>query len=127
MSIQNTEFINVDMVLYSKEDLSPIADELAERALILQNAFYDGEYKLAFECAHEEYQSAVVIDTFIKLLDELSPQTKALLARCTKKMLDIGYNSGRAGIVYDHIRVGQLKKLFEYGLDLNVTIYPLEE
>lgn len=127
MNTQTAEFINIDMVLSAPENLSGIATELAGQIFILQNDWYADAYQLAFECTFEHQQAAPVLDVFIGLLEQLSPQAKALLARCSKKMLDIGYNSGNtAGALHDPIHAYQLKKLAEYDIDLHITIYPFE-
>ncbi|AUM14731.1 hypothetical protein [Ketobacter alkanivorans] len=122
-----TSFINVDLELYSKEDLSSIASELKGRIYPLTNEYVDDVYNLAFECSMNDQEPSVVLEKFLALLDQLSDESALLLASCDKKMFDIGYDSGDDGFVSNNISNELLRKVTALGFDIKVTVYPISE
>ena len=121
-----TSFINVDLELFSKEDLSSIAEELKGKIYPLTNEFIEGTYNLAFECSLNELEPSVVLEEFISLLNSLSAESKALLAECSQKVFDVGYDSGYESFVSHVVSNSLLSKIVDLGFELRLTVYQLE-
>ena len=121
-----TSFINVDLELFSKEDLSSISEELAGKIYPLTSEFIEGEYNLAFECSLNDEDPSKVINEFIQLLNSLSDESKALLATCSKRTFDIGYDSGDEGFVTHTLTQNLLSNVLALGFDIKITLYPLD-
>ncbi|WP_444924459.1 hypothetical protein ACJJH9_04510 [Microbulbifer sp. DLAB2-AF] len=121
-----TSFINVDLELFSVEDLSSIGRELKEKIYPLTDQFVDGEYNLAFECSMNSDNPADVLEVFIQLLDSLSSESKALVSRCSRRIFDIGYDSGDEGHVTNLLSQDLLRNVVELGFDIKFTLYALD-
>ena len=122
-----TSFINVDIELSSIEDLSIIAKELEGQIFLLQNEFEDDIYRLSFECSLSDETASSVIERFLSLLDSLTAEQKMLIANCSSRILDIGYESGDKAITTNLLPASLLRRLSEYEINLVITLYPLDQ
>ncbi|MBU6953259.1 hypothetical protein [Hahella sp. HN01] len=125
--MSKTSFINVDLELSSYESLSSAVDELADRLVLLQNRFEDGEYFLSFECVFNGTDANSVIEEFLRLIDLLIPLAKEKLLNSHRKVLDIGYVSGEECVIKNVLAGANLAKVAMYGFDIYITVYPLDE
>ena len=122
-----TTFINVDLELSSKRDLAPLQEELRDRVFVLASGKETDYYVLNFECMSGADSPAEVIEKFVKLLESLSKESLADLKNCFKKTVDIGYESGTDGVIYNSIPADILLALNKFSLDLNISIYPTDD
>lgn len=122
-----TSFINVDLELLSNENLLPIAEELKGKVFLLTNEYIDSEYNLAFECSTNEEEPLPVIEKFITILNSLSPKSKKLLKTCSKRIFDIGYDSGEDGFISNSIPCSLLSEIVDLGFELKITVYQLDK
>lgn len=121
-------YINTDLELSSKEDLSSIAKELGNNIYVLLNEKINDEYQLNFECSlksdkDDEPYYLHALTQFLDLMDSLSDESKEKLATCHRRVLDIGYDSGSTGFLYTNIPNKLLARIVQSGFDLNVSIY----
>lgn len=131
MSITSPTFINIDLELCAEEDLYLIAQEWGDQVMILyygENRADKHGFELIVECSCDVELPEAVLQTFLDLLKTLSPEAQQLLARCHKKVLDIGYDSGNDGRVITHPLSNQiLTELCQFGFHIHLTIYPLQK
>ena len=121
-----TSFINVDLELFSKESLAPLAEELHGRIFILQNGIIDEMYQLAFECLFDGTDAGSVLESFLMLIESLSEASKDKLSKCSSRVLDIGYESGEVGIITNTLSATLLSQVAGFGFDINITVYPVD-
>ena len=126
--MERPTYINTDLELSSKEDLSSIASELGNRIYVLVNEKVNNEYRLNFECSLEGYKDGEplhlqTLAELLNIIDSLSKESKNKLAICHRRVLDIGYDSAPKGFLYTNIPNAILARIVNLGFDLNVSIY----
>ena len=122
-----TSFINVDLELHSEEALLTIVEELKGKIIILTNDYIGSEYNLVFECSVNNNDPVPVIEKFINLLNSLSKKSKILLNKCSRKIFDIGYDSGEEGFISNCIPCSLLSKIVDLGFEMKITVYQLDK
>ena len=131
-------YINTDLMLTAPVDLAPLAQAMAPEDLpdvsisCLHDSQADGDlYHSVFEAFGPQGSYSTPDESIKALLDvvEQLPQALQPLWRaCTKKTLDIGYNSGvTPGYVSHPIPIDTLLRMQSLGVDLCITVYSLEE
>lgn len=119
-------FINVDFELTSQHELSSLFYELKDKVDILTNEKIDNEYHLCFELRTLEESidgPEKLITSFVDLIDSLSDQSKKAISNCSKRVIDLGFNSGNEGWLYSSIPSQALKIISDSGFQLNISIY----
>ncbi|MBQ4851678.1 hypothetical protein [Pseudoalteromonas sp. MMG012] len=121
------QFLNVDLELESKHDISALVSDLKKDAVILH---YDkDEYR---QLARIEANADVISpDKAINHLCELIEScTKAGLKQwlsCTKRTFDIGFNSGASPKCYSQaLHADTLLRISAIGAGIEITLYPAE-
>ena len=131
-------YINTDLMLTAPVDLVPLAQAIAPGDLpdasisCLHDSQADGDlYHSVFEAFGPQGSYSTPDESIKALLDavEQLPQAlQPLWQACTKKTLDIGYRSAvTPGYVSHPIPTGTLLRMQSLGVDLCITVYPLEE
>ena len=94
-------FLNLDIVLYSAEDLSYLHDELKDKVLILHNGFIEENkqkcYLLTFEADLDtdiSNASNLITLHLCEIINDLSVRSRQLWNQCDRKIFDYGYQSG---------------------------------
>ncbi|MBQ4846662.1 hypothetical protein J8L98_23045 [Pseudoalteromonas sp. MMG013] len=121
------QFLNVDLELESKHDISALVSDLKKDAVILH---YDkDEYR---QLARIEANADVISpDKAINHLCELIEScTKAGLKQwlsCSKRTFDIGFNSGTSPKCYSQaLHADTLLRISAIGAGIEITLYPAE-
>ena len=131
-------YINTDLMLTAAVDLAPLAQAMAPGDLpdISISCLHDsqadgGLYHSVFEAFGPQGSYSTPDESIKALLDavEQLPQAHQRMWRaCTKKTLNIGYNSGvTPGYVSHPIPIDTLLRMQSLGVDLCITVYSLEE
>ncbi|OZY41626.1 hypothetical protein CJF43_12280 [Pseudomonas fragi] len=131
-------YINTDLMLTAAVDLAPLAQAMAPGDLpdISISCLHDsqadgGLYHSVFEAFGPQGSYSTPDESIKALLDavEQLPQALQRMWRaCTKKTLNIGYNSGvTPGYVSHPIPIDTLLRMQSLGVDLCITVYSLEE
>jgi hypothetical protein len=128
-------YINTDVVLESKEDLSSIAAVFdSEADLIYAERFDSGLWHVSTEAAGSgiagdpESTPERDINALLTILESLKPEQKALLSTCERFDLDIGWASsdqrpeGRIALLPETV-----SRVAAIGATLVVTVYPSSE
>jgi hypothetical protein len=122
-----TEFLNVDLDLESKKSLDPLIEELGEKIHVVYNGPSEERTNLAalevYDGDDEDPDS--IINAFCKLLEKLSPKSKAVWESCSMRRFDIGFESGVSGhpLCVD-LDQETLERVARLSGSIGVTIYP---
>jgi hypothetical protein len=87
-------YITTDLDFESHEDLSPIVEEIGERALPSHNAWVNKKYYVVLAHPADYEKPEQTVEGFCEILEGLSEASKKLWQRCSARVLDIGFDSG---------------------------------
>lgn len=131
-------YINTDLMLTAPVNLAPLAQAMApgdlpeESISCLHDSQADGDlYRSVFEAFGPQGSYPTPDESIRALLDAIEQLPQALQPlwqACTKKTLDIGYNSGvTPGSVSHPIPIDTLLRMQSLGIDLCITVYSVGE
>lgn len=122
-----THYITTDLELAASQDLTPLADVLAQRGFITYNIVQheDNSWSARFrteEGFEEPDQNIAAILTIIEALDEVS---RSLWERCILREFDIGYECGDEPKTFvQHLTTETLSRIARAGVAVRITLYP---
>lgn len=131
-------YINTDLMLTAPVNLAPLAQAMApgdlpeESISCLHDSQADGDlYHSVFEASGPQGSYPTPDESIRALLDAIEQLPQALQPlwhACTKKTLDIGYNSGVTPRSVSHpIPIDTLLRMQSLGIDLCITVYSVGE
>ena len=124
--MEQVEFLNIDLDLESDSDLSPIIQEFGENLIVLNNKKEKGFHKVSFELAGLNGDPDYLFEKYFILIDGLSEVGKGLWQGCSKKMFDLGFESGEnSGGLQTELPQSIINKLSSLGATVAITIYGL--
>ncbi|HWD40346.1 MAG TPA: hypothetical protein VG944_15970 [Fimbriimonas sp.] len=121
-----TQFLNVDLVIRARFDLSALVKLLEERGLpCIDGPTAKGRYWSAtFETSLTRPTLARATDEFLKVIEGLEAEDRQLWDRCLKKELDFGYECQGDQFASAHIISNDLiKRIGRTGASVRTTIY----
>lgn len=130
--MNTTSYLNLDVLVESQADLTPLVDELGERVLVLCNEPNPaGGYYLAFELppgAEEELSPQVQATSVVTLLSSLSAGGRRLWDSGVSRFFDFGFESGHHPncIIHD-LDSEILKAISSLGAQVRISIYAVPE
>ena len=86
------QFLNIDLDIEARVDLSPIIEEFGTRVSVMRYDKIDDIYIASFETRFSEENE--IIEEYIALINGLSPATRTIWDNCLRREFDIGYDSG---------------------------------
>lgn len=118
-------YLNVDLLIKSRDDLSPVVNNFGEDVLVLHNG-KAGEYFSAYlETAQSLADPNEDIVHFCMLIEALPPVERQIWDNCFHKIFDLGYSCGASNRSFSSdLRTDTIEKIAKYGASLRVTIYP---
>ena len=128
-------FLNLDIIIYSQEDLTPLHDELTDQVLILHNDLIEEEnsksYLLTFEADLDTNDIDDPINTLTlhlcELINNLSPESRRLWQQCDRKIFDYGYESGLQPLTFSAELSSQaIAQIASLEASIATTIYPYQ-
>ena len=124
--MSNTPYLNVDLLINSKEDLTPIVDSFGEDVLNLSNGEWGAHYRANFEIAGSHAASNEDISYFCLLVEGLEGKAKHLWDNALSKEFDIGFEPGTGTESYNtEIKPSIIKRVADIGASISITIYPV--
>lgn len=118
-------YLTVDLILRSRENLSPIADFLGDRVFLLWNETLHDIKSLGIETTLD-FSKGPEDDLveILRLLKTLTPELIDLFDRCSERIVDIGFESGSSGDPIDAtIRAGIVEELAKFQIAINIRVY----
>lgn len=120
------QYLNTDLEIESKEDLSKIVEEFGEDVSVLYQGEIRGYQHATFEIAGSTSGADEVINYFCSLVEGLPKEVRELWDGCCSRLLDIGYESGTSPQNFrSEIRASTIQRVAKIGAGIVVTIYPL--
>jgi hypothetical protein len=122
-----TEFLNVDLDLESKRSLQPLIEELGDKVHVVHLGPSEEKTNLAalevYEGDDDDPDS--IINAFCKLIEKLSPKSKAAWESCSMRRFDLGFESGVTGYpLCVDLDPKTLERVASLSASIGVTIYP---
>ncbi|KAF7772442.1 hypothetical protein PCIT_a2510 [Pseudoalteromonas citrea] len=125
--MSDIQFLNVDLELESKHDISALINDLKKNAMILH---YDkDEYRqLARIEANADVTSPdKAINHLCELIESCSKAGLKQWLSCSKRTFDIGFNSGTSPKCYSQaLHADTLLRISAIGAGMEITLYPIE-
>jgi len=120
------KYLNTDLEIESKGDLSKIVEEFGEDVFVLHHGEMRGYQHASFEIAGSSSGADEIINSFCTLVEGLPKEVRETWDGCCSRVLDIGYESGTSPRNFrSEIRASTIQRVAEIGLGIVITIYPL--
>lgn len=121
-------YLNTDLEIESKDDLSRIVEEFGEDVVVLHHGEIRGYQHASFEIIGGRDGADEVINYFCSLVESLPKEVREIWDGCCSRILDIGYESGTTPSNYrSEIRASTIRRVGEIEASIVITIYPLRE
>ena len=119
-------YLNVDLVISSKEELTPIVESFGEDVVVLFNDKWAEHYRAVFEIAGSHAAANEDIGYFCSLIEGLEGEAKELWQSAYSREFDVGFESGYKGErAYVSIQSSVIKRLAEAEAAISITLYPV--
>jgi len=121
------EFLNVDLDLESKHDLTPLIEDFGENVSIMHHE--QGEInKASFELGSIADTPNQLILEYGNLVENLPKQSRALWDSCSKRVLDLGFEcegqvTGAPISLTEILSIESTKLLSRLNIIIAITIY----
>ena len=124
----NIEYLNTDLEIESKSDLSRIVEEFGEDVLVLHHGEIRGYQHASFEITGDGADADSTITSFCTLIEQLPGDVRELWDECCLRIFDIGYESGATPPSFrSEIRAVTIQRVAAIGAGLVITIYPVAD
>ena len=122
----DTRYLNTDLDIESNEDLSVLIEDLGEDVIVLHHGLVKGVNHASFELAHDTYSGPdEVVCGYCNLIENLSPQGRAIWDKCFTRLIDLGFESGVSPSRYwFELRPSTITRVAAIGASLATSIYP---
>ncbi len=126
-----TNFLNADLILQSRHDLSSLENAWGEDMVMLSCHQQDECYQATFELGEDalrEHTPEVVIQRLCTLLEALQPPYRDLFQHAEKRVVDVGFETPRQNANFTNIiSVSTLSRLVQLNTELAMIVYPYRE
>jgi hypothetical protein len=130
---QDVHFINIDLEVWSKQNLQVLIDGFGKNVVNMGHLKFDnGNVLASFELhydsveAWENIEADEIISVFCELIENLPKKARQIWNKSYKKVFDIGFESGNTEkSLNTELKVETLKRVQELGASIVITIYPV--
>jgi hypothetical protein len=118
-------YLNVDLVVSSKEELTPIVESFGKDVVALFNGEWAEHYRAVFEIAGSHAAANEDIGYFCSLIEGLEGKALELWQSAYSREFDVGFESGSQGErAYVSVQSAVVKRVAEAGASISITLYP---
>jgi hypothetical protein len=124
------QYLNTDLVIESKTDLSRIVEEFGEDVVLLHHGEMRGYQHASFEIDSGGTSAGAdeIINSFCLLVENLPQEVREIWDACCSRVLDVGYESGTSPQNFrSEIRAFTIQRVAAIGASIVITIYPLSK
>jgi hypothetical protein len=122
----HVRYLNVDLEIESKSDLSKIVEEFGEDVSILYCGEMRGYQHASFEIPANPAGADETINDFCFLVEQLTKEARKIWEGCCSRVFDVGYESGTSPQNFrSEIRASTVQRVAAIGASIVITIYPL--
>jgi hypothetical protein len=121
------KYLNTDLEIESKSDLSRIVKEFGEDVFVLHHGEMRGYQHASFEIPGSSAGAGAdeIINSFCTLVEELPKEVRKIWDGCCSRVFDVGYESGTSPQNFrSEIRASTIQRVVEIGAGIVITIYP---
>lgn len=121
-----TQYLNTDLVLVSKQPLTPLCAEFERTCHILSNERdEDGDWQAVIEAGKEGSESAAEdITALLIAIARLSPEGQTQWGECERREFDLGFETGETWAFKHEVPALLVQGIAAAGCSFVVTIYP---
>ena len=124
----DVQYLNTDLEIESKSDLSEIVEEFGADVLVLYHGEIRGYRHASFSIAGGSTDADATINYFCDLVEQLRKDVREIWDGCCSRLLDIGYECGTSRQkFYSEIRAATIQRVAKIEAGVIVTIYPETE
>ncbi|WP_315723138.1 MULTISPECIES: hypothetical protein [unclassified Bradyrhizobium] len=123
-----SHFLNLDLVLTSRADLTPLITHLDQSIYVLHHQEHEQQFLLVLEIndAGSRHPTACT-EQFLTVIEALPEPAKALWDSCTSRTFSYGFEGGRDFPALDvTIPADLLLRIAGLGADVGITVYPCQ-
>ena len=125
-SSMNIRYLNTDLVIESKNDLSKIVHEFGDDVSVLYHGEMRGYQHASFEIPANQAGADETINYFCDLVENLPEEVREIWDGCCSRVIDVGYESGTSPQNFrSEIRAPTIQRIAAIGANIVITIYPL--
>lgn len=119
------QYLNTDLEIESKSNLSKIVEEFGEDVLVLHHGEMRGYQHASFEISGSGTDADATINSFCTLVEQLPKEVREMWDGCCSRVFDIGYESGASPQNFrSDIRASTIQRVANIGASVAITIYP---
>ena len=121
------QFLNLDLVLKSKSNLTTIIKYFDEKAFVLSHEEYNGQWTLVMELADEELarNPSEYTQRFLAIISAFPDAIRDVWKACTSRTFAYGFDGGsNSPALESTISVDLLVQIARVSADIGITVYP---
>lgn len=119
------QYLNTDLEIESKSDLSSIVEEFGDDVIVLHHGERRGFQHASFETAADSTDADATINSFCMLVESLPHEAREIWNGCLSRVFDVGYESGSSPPHFrSEIRASTIRRVANIGASIVITIYP---
>ena len=124
----DVRYLNTDLEIESKSDLSKIVDEFGDDVIVLHHGEMRGYQHASFEIAVTNEGADETINSFCNLVENLPEGVRKTWDECCSRIIDVGYESGMSPLNFrSEIRAPTIQRVAAIGASIVITIYPVSD
>ena len=122
------QYLNTDLEIESKGDLSKIVEEFGEDVLVHHHGEISGYQLASFSIAGGSTDANATINSFCDLIESLPNEAREIWDQCCSRVFDVGYECGTSPRNFrSEIRASTIARVGKVGASVAITIYPETE
>ena len=119
------QYLNTDLQIESKSDLSEIVDAFGDDVLVLHHGEMRSYQHACFSVAGGSTDADTAITFFCTLVESLPSDVRKIWDESCARVFDVGYESGSSPQNFrSQIRASTIQRVAHIGASIAVTIYP---
>ena len=120
----NTQFLNVDLDIYSRSDLQPLVSALGRKVIVLHAGRYQRIFSAHLELTRTIRSADAAIRAFCVLIESLGRRERALWNASRKRDFSIGVDAGAYPRAYEFaLAAGTLQAAARLGARVSIVVY----
>ncbi len=124
--MNDVRYLNTDLLIKSREDLTPIVKSFGEDVFVLSNDKTGEFYYSYFEISGSHAAANEDIEYFCSLIEGLDEKERKIWDNSFYKIFDLGYESGDTTQSYStDVKPETISRIAKCGASIRITIYPL--
>lgn len=121
------QFLNVDLELESKHDISALVGDLEKRALVLHYDQDETRHLARIEAKEDNATPDQAINALCELIESCSKAALKQWLSCSRRTFDLGFNSGHTPKCFNEaLHADTLLRISAIGAGIEFTLYGLE-